>query len=249
MGKLDNKVALITGGNSGIGYSTAELFISEGADVIITGRNQEKLDHAVAGLGGNTQSILADASNLADIDKLASEVEKSGKKLDVLFVNAGIALFAPLDAVDEAFFDNQFNTNVKGLFFTVQKLLPFVNDGGSIILNASVAAAQGMENLTVYAATKAAVLSLTRTLSAELLGRKIRVNAVSPGPINTPIFGKTGMTEEQINEAASGILANVPMNRFGEPEEIAKGVLYLASDDSSYVIGHELIIDGGMITL
>lgn len=249
MGKLDNKVALITGGNSGIGYSTAELFISEGADVIITGRNQEKLDHAVVGLGGNTQSILADASNLADIDKLASEVEKSGKKLDVLFVNAGIALFAPLDAVDEAFFDNQFNTNVKGLFFTVQKLLPFVNDGGSIILNASVAAAQGMENLTVYAATKAAVLSLTRTLSAELLGRKIRVNAVSPGPINTPIFGKTGMTEEQINEAASGILANVPMNRFGEPEEIAKGVLYLASDDSSYVIGHELIIDGGMITL
>ena len=249
MSKLENKVALITGGNSGIGYSTAELFIENGAEVIITGRSQEKLDDAVGSLGSNATGILADASQLPAIDQLAKQVSDYGKKIDVLFVNAGIAKFAPLEAVEEDFFDEQFNTNVKGLFFTVQRLLPHLNDGGSIILNASVAASQGMQNLTVYAATKAAVLSLARTLSAELLERNIRVNAVSPGPINTPIFGKTGMTEEQINEAAAGILANVPVNRFGEAEEIAQGVLYLASNDSRYVIGHELIIDGGMITL
>ena len=151
--------------------------------------------------------------------------------------------------MNEELYDEMFDINVKGLFFTVQKLAPHINDGGSIILNASVAASQGMQNLSVYSATKAAVLSLIRTFSAELLERNIRVNAVSPGPINTPLFGKTGLTEEQINEAATGILASVPLNRFGEAEEIAQGVLYLGSDDSRYVIGHELIVDGGMITL
>lgn len=249
MGKLENKVAVITGGNSGIGYSTAELFIKEGAEVIITGRSQERVDAAVEGLGSKATGVLADTGKLSDIENLTSKISSTGKKVDVLFVNAGVAKFVPLDAVDEAHFDEQFNINVKGLFFTVQKLAPLMNDGGSIILNASVAASQGMQNLTVYAATKAAVVSLSKTLSAELLGRNIRVNAVSPGPINTPLLGKTGMTEEQAKEALDGILAIVPMNRFGESEEIAQGVLYLASDDSRYVVGHELIIDGGMITL
>ena len=159
MKKIENKVAVITGGNSCIGYSTAELFIKQGAEVIITGRNQEKLDEAVKSLGSKAQSVLADAAKLSDIEALASKIAALDKKIDVLFVNAGVAKFAPLDIIGEALFDEQFDINVKGLFFTVQKLLPYINDGGSIILNASVAASQGMENLTVYAATKAAVLT------------------------------------------------------------------------------------------
>lgn len=249
MSRLQNKVALITGGNSGIGFATAKEFLEQGAKVIITGRSEAGLAQAKKDLNGQVHTILSNTSSLSDIRNLAKEVQKITPHLDVVFVNAGIGKFAPIEAVTEEHFDEQFNTNVKGAYFTIQELLPVIKDGGSIILNTSVAAHMGMASSTVYSATKAALLNLARTLSAELIPRKIRVNAVSPGPIATPIFGKTGMSAEQIDGMKSSIQSQVPIGRLGDPSEIAKVATFFASDDSSFVLGTELIADGGMVTL
>jgi len=192
---------------------------------------------------------VSNTSNLAEIRTLAKEVQQITPHLDVVFINAGIGKFAPIEAVTEEHFDEQFNTNVKGAYFTIQELLPLIKDGGSIILNTSISAHMGMASSTVYSATKAALLTFARTLSAELVPRKIRVNAISPGPIATPIFGKTGMTSEQIDGFKTSIQSQVPIGRLGDPAEIAKVATFFASDDSSFVLGAELIADGGMITL
>lgn len=247
--KLENKVALITGGNSGIGLATAKLFQKEGAKVVITGRRHDVVQAAAKEIGGGTTGITNDTSNMADIDNLYQEVEKLHGKIDVLFLNAGVATFSPIEYVNEEMFDNQFNINVKGLYFNVQKALPLMKHGGSIILTTSAADQTGTPNTSVYAATKAAVRSLARTLSGELLERGIRVNSVAPGPIDTPIFGKLGMPEEMLDQAKEQFTGMVPMKRFGTPDELAKGVLFLASDDSTYVAGIDLAIDGGLVSI
>lgn len=249
MSRLNNKVALITGGNSGIGFATAKEFLEQGATVIITGRSEAGLAQAKKELNGQVHTILSNTSSLSDIRNLAKEVQQITPHLDVVFVNAGIGKFAPIEAVTEEHFDEQFNTNVKGAYFTIQELLPVIKDGGSIILNTSVAAHMGMASSSVYSATKAALLNLARTISTELIPRKIRVNAISPGPIATPIFGKTGMTADQIDGMKTSIQSQVPIGRLGEPSEIAKVATFFASDDSSFVLGTELIADGGMVTL
>lgn len=249
MNRLQNKIALITGGNSGIGFATAKEFIEQGATVIITGRNKAALDEAKKELKGNVHTILSDSGSLSDIRKLAHQVQLITPRLDVLFINAGIAKFAPLEVVTEEQYDEQFNINVKGAYFTTQELLPLINDGGSIILTTSVSAHKGMANTSVYSATKAALLSFARTLSSELVPRKIRVNAISPGPVKTPIFGKVGLPADQLDGLATSIQSKVPLGRFGDPEEIAKIATFFASDDSSFVLGAEMIADGGMITL
>jgi NAD(P)-dependent dehydrogenase (short-subunit alcohol dehydrogenase family) len=246
MTKLSGKIAVITGGNSGMGLATAQLFAREGAKVIITGRRQKELDEAVESIGVDAEGVLGDVSRLSDLDKLHDHVKAKYGRVDVIFANAGLGSLAPIDQVTEAQFDETFNVNVKGTYFTVQKLLPLVPDGGSIILNASIASSKGMEAFSVYSATKAAVRSLARTLTTDLKARKIRVNAISPGPIDTPIFGKTGLTEQEIEGFKSGITSQVPLGRIGLPEEIAKPALFLASDDSSYISGIELTVDGGM---
>lgn len=249
MSRLQNKTALITGGNSGIGFATAKEFLEQGATVIITGRSQASLDEAKKALNGKVHTILSNTSKLSEIRALAAAVQQITPQLDTLFINAGIGKFAPIEAVTEEHFDEQFNTNVKGAYFTIQELLPLIKDGGSIILNTSVSAHMGMATSSVYSATKAALLTLTRTLSAELLPRRIRVNAISPGPVTTPIFGKMGVPAEQIDGLKTSIQSQVPIGRFGEPAEIAKVATFFASDDSSFVLGAELIADGGMITL
>jgi NAD(P)-dependent dehydrogenase (short-subunit alcohol dehydrogenase family) len=249
MNRLQNKVALITGGNSGIGFATAKEFIEQGATVIITGRKQAALDEAKKQLGGKVHTILSDTAKLTDIRSLVKQVQQVAPRLDILFINAGIGKFAPIEAVTEDHFDEQFNINVKGAYFTIQELLPVMNDGGSIILNTSVSAHMGMADSSVYSATKAALITLARTLSAELLPRKIRVNAISPGPITTPIFEKLGASSEQLDGLRTAIQSKVPLGRFGNPEEIAKIATFFASDDSTFVLGAELIADGGMVTL
>ena len=249
MGKLDNKTAIITGGSTGIGLATAKTFIQEGAKVVITGRTQETLDEAAASINSKNLTVVkSDTSKLEDIQSLADKIKNDFGKVDILFANAGIAWFAPLSMSDENFFDAQFNTNVKGLFFTVKALEPLFNDGGSIILNASAVTQMGMENATVYSATKAAVRSFARTMATELAPRNIRVNAVSPGPIETPIFSKLGMSEEEMKGMAGQFTEIVALKRFGQADEIAKPVLFLASDDSSYMTGDELLVDGGIAT-
>jgi len=247
--KLKNKVTVITGGNSGIGLATAKLFNQEGAKVILTGRRKEVVDEATKEVGQNAVGISTDTSNLDDIDNLYKEIDKLYGKVDVLFLNAGIATFEPLESVSEESFDRQMNTNLKGLFFNIQKALPLMKAGGSIILTTSVADQKGMPNISVYSATKAAVRSLARTLSAELLERGIRVNCIAPGPIETPIFGKLGIPEEAIEQTKEQFASMNPMKRIGTPEEIAKGALFLASDDSTYVAGIDLTIDGGFAQL
>ncbi|MBV9957047.1 MAG: SDR family oxidoreductase [Acidobacteria bacterium] len=245
MGKLEGKVAVITGGNSGIGLATAQEFSREGARLVISGRDQKTLDVAARELGGEVLAVRADASNLAELDRLFAAVKERFGKIDVLFVNAGIAKFAPLDAVTEELFDQVLDINFKGAYFTIQKALPLLNDNASIILNASIAAHLGLPDSSVYAASKAALLTLARTLSAELLSRGIRVNAVSPGPIRTPIFDRLGWTPEVVAETAKSFEKQVPLGRFGRPEEIARTVLFLASADSSFLLGTEIIADGG----
>ena len=249
MNRLQNKTALITGGNSGIGFATAKEFLEQGATVIITGRNQASLQEAKQALQGKVHTILSDTSKLDDIHNLAKQVQQITPRLDVVFINAGIGKFAPIEAVTVEHYDEQFNINVKGAYFTIQEVLPLVNDGGSIILNTSINAHIGMANTSVYAATKAALLTLARTLSTELLPRRIRVNAISPGPITTEILKKTGLTTEQVNGFKEALTNQVPLGRLGDPSEIAKVATFFASDDSSFVIGAELIADGGMITL
>ena len=250
MTKLNKKIAVITGGSTGIGLATAKTFIAEGAQVVITGRNRENLDKAVSEINSNQlTAIQSDTSKLSDIDALVKTIESDFGRVDVLFANAGIAWLAPFAQSDEAFFDAHFNTNVKGLFFTVQKLEPLMKNGGSIILNASAVVHKGFENLSVYSATKGAVRNLARTLSTELTPKGIRVNVVSPGPIETPIYGKMGLTDEQLNGMAEGFAAMVPMQRFGNADEIAKAVLFLASNDSSYILGEEILVDGGIANI
>jgi NAD(P)-dependent dehydrogenase (short-subunit alcohol dehydrogenase family) len=250
MKKLEGKVAVITGGSSGIGLATAQRFASEeGAYVFITGRRQSELDAAVKQIGkNNVTGVQGDVSNLADLDRLYATVKEQKGRIDILFANAGIGEFAPLGEISEAHFDKTFGINVKGLLFSVQKALPLFQDdrGGSIILNASIASSKGFETSTVYSATKAAVRSFARTWTVDLKHRKIRVNAISPGPIDTPIFSSVIQTEEQIEQIKASLVASVPLDRMGSPDEVAKAVSFLASDDSSYVTGIELFVDGGM---
>jgi len=249
MGKLEGKVAVITGGNSGIGLATAKEFSGQGARVVITGRDQETLDDAKRSIGGDVLAVRSDTSSLTEIDKLFAEVKEKFGRIDVLFVNAGVGKFAPVEAVTEDFFDSIMDINFKGAYFTVQKALPLLSDNASIVLNASIVANIGMANSSVYAASKAALITLARTLSAELVGRGIRVNVVSPGPVVTPILGRMGMPPDELEETAKNLEAQVPMKRFGRPEEIAKTVLFLASDDSSFLLGTEIVADGGMSQL
>ncbi len=249
MRRLEGKTALITGGTTGIGRATAELFIQEGARVAITGQNAERVAEAAAALGHGTIGLRADASSAADMAEVARRLQAEFGKLDVVFANAGIAKPRPLTDVDEAHIDEQIAVNVKGVIFTVQKLLPLLNKPASIVLTASTVAEQGTPGMSVYAATKAAVRSLARTLSAELSPQGVRVNVVSPGPIETPIFGKLGLPAEAVKEWAGQIEGKIPLARFGQPSEVAKAVLFLASDDSSYVLGENLLVDGGMATI
>ncbi len=247
MQALKDKVAVITGGSTGIGFATAKRFLEEGARVVLTGRTQETLDAALAELDEPDRAVgvRGDVARLDDLDRLFATVKERFGRIDVLFANAGIARFAPLDEVDEAFFDSLFDINVKGLYFTVKKALPLMSKGGAIVLNSSVANSSGMASTSVYAATKAAVRSLARTLSSELGPRGIRVNAVSPGPIRTPIFGKLGLSEETVAGFEANVEQRVTLGRFGQPEEIADAVLFLSTDASSYIVGADLVVDGG----
>jgi NAD(P)-dependent dehydrogenase (short-subunit alcohol dehydrogenase family) len=247
MSKLEGKVAVITGGNSGIGLATAQRFATEGAYIFITGRRQSELDAAVKQISKNsTTGVQGDVSNLADLDRLYATVKEQKGHIDILFANAGVGELVPLGAITEAHFDKTFRINVKGLLFTVQKALPLFQDGGSIILNASIAASKGVEASSVYNATKAAIRSFARTWTVELKHRKIRVNAISPGPIDTPGFNDLAQSGEQIEQFKTSIVSTVPMGRMGNPDEVAKAASFLASDDSSYVTGIELFVDGGM---
>jgi NAD(P)-dependent dehydrogenase (short-subunit alcohol dehydrogenase family) len=247
MSRFNDKVAVVTGGSSGIGLATARRFIADGARVVITGRNQEALDAAVAKLGDRAEGVRGDVANLGDLDRLFAWVREQYGRVDVLFANAGIAPMVPSDAVTEEHFDTLFNTNVRGLFFTVQKALPLLAEGASVVLNASVVAQSGLPNTSIYSATKAAVRSLGRTLAAELAPRGIRVNVVSPGLIETPFWGKVGLSRDEVDAFGEQVVQQTPLGRPGKPEEIAATVAFLASDDASYFTGADLVADGGMI--
>ncbi len=246
MSKFKDKQVLITGGSTGIGLATAKAFIAEGAQVTITGQSAENLKKATAEIGhANLKTAISDTGNLASIDALVESVAKAGKKLDVLFLNAGIAAFAPIEGTSVEAFDAMFNVNVKGLYFTLQKLLPHLADGASVILTSSVVSTGALANASAYAATKAAVSSFGRIIATELAPRGIRVNVVSPGPIDTPIFGKSGMPKEVADGFKTTMAASLPLSRLGEAEEVANAVLYLASPGASFVTGVELYVDGG----
>jgi NAD(P)-dependent dehydrogenase (short-subunit alcohol dehydrogenase family) len=246
MSKLQGKIAVITGGNSGMGLATAQRFVAEGAYVFITGRRQAELDAAVKLIGKNVTAVQGDASNLADLDRLYATVKERTGRIDIVFANAGAGEYAAFGSITPEHFDKIFNLNVRGLLFTVQKALPLLSDGGSIILNASIASIKGMEAFSVYSASKAAVRSFARSWTVDLKHRKIRVNALSPGPIDTPILGGLASTAEQLAQLKAGLAAAVPMGRMGNSDEIAKAAVFLASDDSSFVTGIELFVDGGM---
>ena len=249
MNRLKDKRALITGGSSGIGLETARRFLDEGARVAITGRNAEALETARQDLGRDVLVIPSDASDVADQKTVAETLQKAFGALDILFVNAGVADLRPVEQWDEAGFDRSFAINVKGPYFLIRALLPVFANPASIVLNTSVNAHIGMPNTSVYGATKAALLSLTRTLSGELISRGIRVNAVSPGPISTPLYGKLGLSESDLKTVSASIQAMVPAGRFGTPNEIAQAIVFLASDESAFTVGSEIQIDGGMGTL
>ena len=247
MGELDGKIAVITGANSGIGLATAQRFVAEGAYVFITGRRQAELDAAVEQIGKNVAGVLGDVSSLADLDRLYATVEQQKGHIDILFANAGTGEFASLGTITEEHFDKIFNANVKGLLFTVQKALPLLKDGSSIILNASIVAQTGPPAFSVYSASKAAVRSFARSFTTDLKERKIRVNAVSPGVVPSPGYRHSlGMSEEQVKQYADSVLSSIPLGRTGTLDEIAKVVSFLASDQSSYITGAELVVDGGM---
>lgn len=244
--RLAGKVAVITGGSTGMGLATAKRFVQEGMDhVFITGRRKDVLDAAIAEIGNKAMGIPGDVANLNDLDHLYETVKNYGRKLDVIFANAGLAYRAQFGSVDEKFFDLHFDANVKGLFFSVQKGLPLMNDGGSIILNASIATTKGFPGISVYSATKAAVRSFARTWTNELRERHIRVNAISPGHIDTPIF-ESWQQGDALAKMKADLAKNVPLGRLGDPDEIAKAVAFLASDEASYISGVELFVDGGV---
>ena len=245
MGRFEGTRVAITGGNSGIGLATAKAFASEGARVAIFGRSAETLEVARRDLGGDTLAIQGDVARLEDLDRFFAAVEEAFGGLDVVFVNAGIAPFAPLEAVTEASFDSLLGVNLKGAFFTIQKAVRLLNGGGSVILTGSVLDRKGMPGAAVYAASKAAIRSLARTLTAELAPRGIRVNTLSPGPIETPIYGRLGLSDEEVEEMGTQIASQVPLGRFGRAEETAEAVLFLASPGGAFVAGSDLAVDGG----
>lgn len=249
MGRLKGKVAVITGGNSGIGLATAVRFAREGARVIITGRDQATLDSAKELIGGATIALKNDQGDIKEGKALAALLTERGITLDAIFLNAGVAKFAPFEQIDEDLWDQTFNVNVKGAYFAIQALSPLLNPGAAIILNGSINAHIGMPSSSVYAASKAALISFAKTLSAELVGRGIRVNVVSPGPVTTPLYGRLGLETEQLSEMAAAIQAQIPLKRFGTPDEVASAVLYLSSPDAAFIVGTELIVDGGMSQL
>jgi NAD(P)-dependent dehydrogenase (short-subunit alcohol dehydrogenase family) len=239
MGKLAGKIAVITGGSSGIGLATAQRFVAEGAYVFITGRRQAELDAAVKLIGNHVTGVQGDVAKLADLDRLYETVRTEKGRLDIVFANAGGGELAPLGSITEEHFDKTFNVNVRGTLFTVQKALPLLNDGGSIILTGSIAGVKGIPAFSVYSATKAAIRSFVRSWTSDLKDRHIRANVISPGTIDTPILAPLP------KEAIAQILSTAPMGRMGEPDEIAKAAVFLASDDSSYITGIELFVDGG----
>jgi NAD(P)-dependent dehydrogenase (short-subunit alcohol dehydrogenase family) len=245
MKRLEGKIAVVTGGNSGIGLASAKRLLEEGARVAISGRSKKTLDEAVTLLGKDVFAVQSDVSKLTEIDKFFAAVTQKFGKIDVLFANAGIGKFVPLEATTEQDYDEMFDINAKGAYFTIQKALPHLNDGASIILNTSVVSHEGIANGSVYAATKAAMRSFTRSIAAELVGRKIRVNAVAPGPIATPIISRTGIPKAALDEITARLIDSVPMKRIGTPEEVAGVVAFLASSDASYVTGVEIDVDGG----
>ncbi len=245
MGKLTGKNALITGGTSGIGLATARLFQAEGATVVVTGRSEPGLSEATQTLGSTALVVKSDSGKLGDIDALMQSVRGRVDRLDVLFLNAGVAKFSPIESVTEASFDEQLSTNLKGTFFTLQKALPLLRVGASVVLTASIAGRMALPSSTVHATTKAAVRSLGRAAAAELIGRRIRVNTLSPGPVETPIYKKPGASAAYKND----LLVQVPLGRMGNVDEIARAALFLASDDSSFITGVELAVDGGMSEL
>ena len=242
-GKLEGKVAVVTGGNSGIGLATARRFAAEGAYVFITGRRQGELGAAVKEIGKNVTGVQGDVAKLADLDRLYDAVKAKTGRIDILFANAGVAELAPVGEITEEQFDRIFDINVKGLLFTVQKALPLIPVGGAIILNASIVASKGNPASSVYSATKAAVRSFARTWTMDLKDRKIRVNAVSPGPIKTPAYDRIAQSGPEGKQMLDSIVTRVPMGRFGTPDEIARAAVFLASDDSTFVTGTELFVD------
>jgi NAD(P)-dependent dehydrogenase (short-subunit alcohol dehydrogenase family) len=249
MMKLNDKVVLVTGGTSGIGLAAAQLFRREGAKVIVVGTDPERLKSAEAQLGGDSVAIAANLRRSTEIDRVIEVVRTRYGRIDVLFANAGLGRASPLEAVTEADLDEQFEVNVKGLFFTVQKAVPLMDKGGSIVLTTSFLNTKGTPGLSILSATKAAVRSLARTLGAELAPRGIRINAVSPGPISTPFAGKLGLSEQELKAFAEGVAGQVPLQRPGEADEVARAALFLASDDSSYMTGTEIVVDGGLSQL
>ena len=243
--RYEGKTAVVTGGNSGIGLATAKLFHDEGARVAISGRDQKTLDEAVKIIGNGTLTVKADVSKLDDIDKFFAQISSKFGKVDALFANAGIAKFAPVADSTEQLFDETFDINVKGLYFTLQKAIPYLNDNAGIVLNSSVVNSKGNPAASIYSASKAAVRSLARTFAATLVERGIRVNVVSPGPIATPIFGRTGLPQAAVDQFKNQIKTENPMKRFGNPEEVGHAVLFLASSEASYITGVDLNVDGG----
>jgi len=249
MNRFDGKTVLVTGGNSGIGLATAKAFAAEGAKVLITGRDEAALKQAVADIGHGALAIRHDAGDLPQTQALAKAITAQGVFIDAIFINAGMANFASYETAGEDLWDRTFNTNVKGPYFTVQALLPRLNRGASIVLNGSINAHIGMPNASIYAASKAALISLAKNLSAELLPRGVRVNVVSPGPVHTPLYGKLGLDTAALEATAAQIQSQIPLGRFGTPEEIASTVLHLAAAESAFIVGTEIIVDGGMSQL
>ena len=246
MSRFTDKVIVVSGGNSGIGLETVKRFLSEGAKVVFSGRRQEALDEVSSELSGDFKAVLADQGKTEDNKKLIEEAVAAYGKIDVLFVNAGVAYFVPADQIDEDHFDSQFNINIKGPAFLVKNALPHLNDGGAIIFNSSIVHLKGFEGAAIYSATKGALRAYSRVLTTELAPRKIRVNVVAPGPIATPIYDKLGMPQEAVEEMGQSFAASNPLKRFGNPKEIADTVLFLASDEASYVNGIEVPVDGGL---
>lgn len=249
MNRLQGKTALITGGTTGIGFATAKLFIQEGARVVITGQDDQRVNEAAQALGPAALAIRANVASNTDMSAVAARIKRDFGNVDIVFANAGIAKPAPFADADATNIDDQIDVNLKGVIYTVQNMLPILNRPASIIFTSTTLAEQGIDNLSIYSATKAAIRSLARTLSSELKGRSVRVNVLSPGLIETPIYGKLGMTPDAVQTWAGMLLEKVPAGRFGQSEEIAKAALFLASDDSAYVIGENLLVDGGMATV